>query len=82
MSKLSKRIQAVLEEVKSDLDSEDIENAKELLEHDEWGEALSLIATQIYEYDIVLSDYLIEEMRNIALQMKMDIKELNLIETE
>jgi len=31
---------------------ENVDDANDLLEHAEWGEALSLICTQLFEYDV------------------------------
>jgi hypothetical protein len=39
----------------SELRPENIQDAGELLDHGEWGEAFDLICTQVYEYEVPVS---------------------------
>ena len=79
-SKISKRIKQVLDKVCEHLPPENVKDAKELLAHNEWGESLLLICTQLYEYDIIVSSSILEEMKKLVSEMKLECKELNLIE--
>ena len=43
-------IYSILEEIGDSLPSEKVIDTKELLEHNDWGEALDLLCTQLYEW--------------------------------
>jgi hypothetical protein len=45
-------IRHVLDAVGASLPAENVRDALEFLEYDEWGEALSLICTQLYEFRV------------------------------
>ena len=72
MNKIIPLIEKIIDTVKDDLPIENIADAKELLLHDEWGEALSLICTQLYEYDIPISEDTYNLIDRAGRQMGMD----------
>ena len=52
-----------------------MQDAVDLLEHDEWGECLSLVCTQLYEYDIAINRNTFESIQRIGKLMQMSPKE-------
>ena len=68
-------VRSVLEEVRSSLPEKNAQDASELLEHAEWGEALSLICTQLYEYDVAISGRTYDQIEWLGQQMGMETKE-------
>ena len=73
---MSKRIvsvvQAIIDSVDKRLPDHSADHARELLEHDEWGEALSLICTQLHEYDIPVPAAVAASIKDAASLMNMD----------
>ena len=67
-------IRDVINDVKGKLPVENINDAHELLDHDEWGEALSLIYTQLYEYDEEISQETFEQIKLAGEKMGLDSK--------
>ena len=55
MKKVAKTIDLIIGRVESLLPFDNVSDARELLNAGEWGEALSIIVTQIYEYDKTIS---------------------------
>jgi len=72
MNKIVSLIEEIIEAVKDDLPADNIMDARELLSHDEWGESLSLIYTQLYEYDIPVSEDVFKMIESAGNQMNMD----------
>lgn len=72
---------SVLQEVRALLPKENVQDAADLLEHDEWGEALSLICTQLYEYDLPISAATYEKIELLGRQMGMASKEWTMLKT-
>jgi len=72
MNKIVSLIEEIIEAVKDDLPADNIMDARELLSHDEWGESLSLIYTQLYEYDIPVSKDVFKMIESAGNQMNMD----------
>jgi len=72
-------IGSILDAVKASLPEENVTDACELLEHDEWGEALSLICTQLYEYDVPISSEIYDRIESAGLQMQMPPKEWEIL---
>ena len=82
MSKnLIKTIRNVIVSVSDRLSDRDIENAYSLLENDEWGEALSLICTQLYEYDVAVDKATLDQIDLAGRHMNMDQKLWEVLET-
>lgn len=69
--RLIKGIRSVIEEVSTSLPPENVEDAIELLEYNEWGLALSLISTQLYEYDVPIDDSIYDQIEWLGSQMNM-----------
>jgi len=67
-------IRSILEEVRASLPKENIDDANDLLEHAEWGEALSLICTQLFEYDVQISAGIYERSNGLASRWKCQKK--------
>jgi hypothetical protein len=55
MKKVAKIIDNIIDHVESVLPPDNISGARELVNCGEWGEALSIIVTQLYEYDRVIT---------------------------
>jgi len=80
MSKeIIKRIERLLEAVESGITEENIKDVTELLEHNEMGEALSLICTQVYEYDVSISSETYQEIESLGQQMEMNASEWQML---
>jgi hypothetical protein len=67
-------VEGVIDAVDGKLPVANINDARELLEHDEWGEALSLIYTQLYEYDIAISQSTFDQIELAGRKMELDRK--------
>lgn len=67
-------VEKVIDAVDGALPVDNINDARELLEHDEWGEALSLIYTQLYEYDVKVSQSTFEQIKLAGRKMGLDSK--------
>jgi hypothetical protein len=61
----------LLVHVRSLLPETDANNAADLLKHDEWGEAFTLICTQLYEYDLSISQDVFELIEKTGKSMKL-----------
>lgn len=72
-------VRTVLEEVSAALPDENVQDARELLEHSEWGEALSLICTQLFEYDVAISGSTYDRIELLGRQMGMPPKEWTML---
>ena len=72
----------VIDAVEGTLPVDNINDARELLEHDEWGEALSLIYTQLYEYDVKVSQSTFELIKSAGSKMGLDSKGWEVLEIE
>jgi hypothetical protein len=72
----------VIDAVDGKLPVENINDARELLEHNEWGEALSLIYTQLYEYDVKISQSTLDQIKLAGEQMGLDSKGWEVLEIE
>jgi hypothetical protein len=59
---------------------QNINDAIDLLEHDEWGESFLLICTQLYEYDVSISRSTYDSIREIGLSMKLDESNWQMLE--
>lgn len=77
--RLIKRIRSVIEEVSTSLPPENVEDAIELLNHNEWGLALSLISDQLYEYDIPIDNSIYDQIERLGSQMKMPSSEWTML---
>jgi len=72
-------IRSVLENVGGALPKENVNDAYELLEHAEWGESLSLICTQLYEYDVMITGEIYEQIERLGQQMEMSPDEWTML---
>ena len=72
----------VIDAVDGKLPVENIVDARELLEHNEWGEALSLIYTQLYEYDVAISRTIFDQIEVAGNKMGLDRKGWEVLEIE
>lgn len=69
--KIIKLVENIISAFNGKLPETNIIDARDLLYHDEWGEALSIICDQLYEYDIGVCE---EDYRMIeAAGMKMGL---------
>jgi len=74
----------IIDSVSTRLPRENTDCARELVDHGEWGEALSLICTQLFEYDIPVPASVLENINAVGSAMRMDSKEWDglVVETE
>lgn len=62
----------IIQNVENKLPPENIRDARQLLDYNEWGESLSLIYTQLYEYDVPVSRLTYDLIESAGTLMKMD----------
>ncbi len=79
--KLIAGIREVLNLVGTALPDQNVADAIDLLDHNEWGEALSLICTQLFEYDIRISDATYSRIARLAEEMKLPKGEWAFVDT-
>ena len=72
-------IRVVVEEVRTSIPEENVRDAYEFIEYAEWGEALSLICTQLYEYDVPISNRTYEQIEWLGQQMEMAPKQWTML---
>ena len=72
--------QAILELVRETLPVENVNDTRELLENDEWGEALSLICTQLYEYEVEVDQALYDRIAAAGSEMQLPPKEWEMLQ--
>jgi len=77
--KILSDILVILRTVENSLPKENVRDASELLEHDEWGVAFSLICTQIYEYDVPISEATFSLIESVGQQMRLPPKEWTML---
>lgn len=70
-------IMAVLDEVGASFPDETVRNVGELVEHNETGIALDILCSQIFEYDIQLSDENSARLKNVACLMGIPLSQLD-----
>lgn len=75
--KIMNDIQVVLNEAKDQLPPED---ATMLLEHNEWGLALSLICDQLYEYSLPINQITYDKIAALSEEMGLLSHEWKLLE--
>jgi hypothetical protein len=78
-STLINGIRSVIDDVAESLPAEVITEAKDFLDYDEWGLALETICTQLYEYDVAISDELYKTIERLGQQMKMSSEEWTML---
>lgn len=72
MKKLALMLNSFLESTTFGLTDSDINNAKSLLEHGEYGVAFELICDQLYEHDTPLERKHVDMAKKIANLMMLD----------
>lgn len=75
---VEKRLAALAEGFAGRLDRTDIENAKDLFAHREWGAGLELLCTQLLEYEVMLTVEERRELTQLASDMGLDLNALGL----
>ena len=78
--KIVNAIQVILNEVKDQLLPEDVTNARELLEHNEWGLALSLICDQLYESGLPINQTTYDKIAALSEEMGLPPHEWKFLE--
>jgi hypothetical protein len=68
---LEKSMSGLIDEVKDLLPQTDIENAREMIEHNEFGCGFEIICEQLFEYDIKISPDIYQKIVEIGQSMKM-----------
>ena len=62
----------VIDAVDGSLPAENVVDARELIAHDEWGEALSLVCTQLNEYDVAIPQAVFNLIESAGCRMEMN----------
>ena len=70
-SQTEKEVRQMVEAVRCLLPDHNIRDAIELLDYREWGEALVLICTQLYEFDVTITDAHYERIQSAAERMEL-----------
>jgi hypothetical protein len=70
--KVIANIQQVLAATRDRLPAENVSDAEELLEHGEWGQAFDLVCTQLYEYEVRISEALYRIVEEAGIAMDLD----------
>ena len=73
--KAIKNISSIISQTSHMLPEQNIRDAKELLEYGEWGLAIDLICTQLYEYDVVITEDLYMQIIETFKLTEIDIQE-------
>ena len=73
MKKIASEISGVISDISDLLPAEDIHNALEFVKYGEWGEALDLVCTQLYEYEVEISEELHSKILKIYRNMNENI---------
>jgi len=77
--RLINEITTILELIKETIPEENIRDANDLLKHNEWGEALTLICTQLYEYDVPIKREVYNRIEATGHQMQMSPEEWKML---
>ena len=70
-------IRKLLAQTGGQLPPTNVKDAEDLLKYGEWGEALDLVCTQLYEYRITISQELYDIVEQCGLAMNLDAEEWN-----
>ena len=81
-SKVIRIVGEVIEAIDGMLPVENIDDARELLEYGEWGEALHLIYTQLHEYGVKISQSTFDQIKLAGDKMGLDRKGWEVLEIE
>ncbi|GEM_PF-3471445 len=68
---IPKIIDVIIYELEGVLAPRDLSAARSLNEHDEWGEALDIICTQLFEYDLCISKSIFEKIERVGSAMDL-----------
>lgn len=64
-------IRQLINDVGFTLPPQNVADANDLLDHREWGEALDLICTQLFEYDVKVTSGVYYRIKSVGEIMKM-----------
>lgn len=77
----TKRLNALLQKLELyGLREEDIQNAKELIAHSEYGVALELVVDQLYEYNVEIDKTIIKEIFQLGNEMELNVASWKFLE--
>lgn len=79
---LERRIGALAGQFRGQLSRRDQQNVEDELRHGEYGLALDLLCTQLYEWDIQVDREAVVEMRILADAMQIDVSVIAVWEQE
>ncbi|WP_448550537.1 MafI family immunity protein [Thalassotalea fusca] len=74
MKELENKLVAFLKDVSNGLTESDVENAKDFINHSEYGVAFELICDQLYENDSILTADNLKSAQLLAEMMELDEK--------
>lgn len=69
---LTKELQAVVAAFSERLPQATLDSADDLIRHGEYGEALEIICTQVYEYEVPVTAKTYSEIERCGQRMEMD----------
>ena len=70
--KTKTRVRELISTVTGDLTEQDVANAMELVEDNEWGIAFDLVCTQLYEYEKTVPEAVFHEIVKLGRTMNLD----------
>lgn len=80
--RIIRQVADILDAVADKLSPQNAAEAKELLDHNEWGLALSVICTQLREHDMKVSREIFTRIESVADMMELAREEWAMVEVE
>ncbi len=77
---ITQGVRFVIESCETSLPAQDTANALDLLDHNEWGLALTLICEQLYEYDVRIKGELYNRIEQLGQLMELSPEEWTMLE--
>lgn len=63
------KLREIVAECAANLQQSDVDAALELVEHSEWGVALEMVCTQLFEYDASVNSVLLQKISDTGAEM-------------
>lgn len=71
-NKFKNMVADIVEKATDHLEDRDVLNAKDMLDHNEWGIAFDIVCQQIYEHGSAISDDFYNQIEDAGHAMKME----------
>ena len=69
--KIEKLMRELIDSIKFLLPQSDVDNATEMIEHNEFGVGFNIICEQLYEHDIKISDEIYQKIIELGRKMEL-----------